>query len=868
MPNSEYLRLKALLDNNPRYKTYLDTISKAEGTWGNDAYSTTFGGGKSDWKKGKDKTVRNNSSAHGKYQFMNDTWFGKDKKGKHIPGLQEQLGLSSFSPEEQDVAALKLAENAGVLKHIDNDEWDKAIFAGGKVWMGMPINEKGDSADPKQKAKPLSTVLGYTKSNEAARASVNDAYKKLNESNLSKSPEEIKQYKDDYIQQIRNINAKKSLSPSKKEKLKHDVKSNFYREGKLLAINQNIKENNVDYIERKNQIKKIQEKVFEYNQRPLEIDEATGKHYKRNAKTGNVIDEKEIFNLYKEAGFKPKFDRIKSDNYSNGFLKSFDLTDLTNQIKKTSYKENPMSFEKHILKYGKTKDEYDLEVAKNAPKDTGSSETMPDATTTETPEEAAARKEAEAKETARGAKQLAEANKPKSNLDLLDSFNDDSSAGYTKFNYTPGKGEIPFEALIGLTTGLAGMAAADDVHTKLRDEQISEGMLQYAQDIAKIKNIGLSPEIEGGLKMKLQDAYQTGLTNIVRASNGNRNLVLGNQAQLDKARMSGIVEIAAMDVDRTDKAMAAFGEVQKYINEFDSRRDIANNDRQYQDDKAKQLAGMELAKQGMSSFIDAIENAKENAPGSMNDMRRQYFQFTATGILPNAVEGEPGSKSFLEAADLKNKMFKGKIRTYSDWINTMDQDQKELLANILAKNPQMNPTINKAEGDKATEFNDLENYFKEVSGDAEKKKSFLNDKGVTDLDVNRIEEKKTEISGTPTNAPPILVDKQYLASTDESIKQKEIATRVKEPQISPRIVTTEKVPDVVLSQNLADKINNDATITPEQRGNALSEKAELILQQSEKGNQKLDNMTNNLTRQAEQDAAYNARLNLVTRQKQ
>jgi hypothetical protein len=45
---------------------------------------------------------------------------------------------------------------------------------------------------------------------------------------------------------------------------------------------------------------------------------------------------------------------------------------------------------------------------------------------------------------------------------------------------------------------MAEMNAAGDIEH--RDEQISEGVIQYAADIAKIKDMGLSPEIEGDLK--------------------------------------------------------------------------------------------------------------------------------------------------------------------------------------------------------------------------------------------------------------------------------------------------------------------------------------------------------------------------------
>lgn len=843
MPNSEYLRLKALLDSNPQYKIMLDTISKAEGTWGTDAYSTAYGGKKIDWRKGKDKTVRNDSSAHGKYQFMNETWFGRNEKGKHIPGLQEQLELSGFSPEEQDVAALKLLEDAGSLKHIDNGEWDKAIFSAAPTWAALPKNEKGESAlkfknGKPQLAKPLTTVLRYAKSNEAARAAVNDDLKKLNETYTST---DIQKEKADYLKEIRTVNAKK-ISDAEKNLEKHAIKQKYYREGKLMAINKSIVEDNRTAETRREKINKLQTMAEEYNSLNPEVKKS---NYSEEAKIGKGVGsllknastpigslplqigslfaetfgagtgsavgslsgskktkaDKELIDLAKELGIELKYKTpIVGYNTKDKSIANIDIDALKTDIKKhkTNYSNIPV--ERGILKYGKTKDEYDAEVDKNTPADTGVAADIENGTTVETPEEKKKREQAEADQKKKDAEILAAKNKPFEGSDILDKYNTPEEWADPQFQYSPGKAKIPFDALIGLTTGLVGAAEADDVEIKYRDEQISEGMLLYAQDLAKIKNMGLPPEIEGGLKMKLQDAYQTGLENIVRASNGNRNLVLGNQGQLDKARMSGLVEIAAMDIERSDKAMAAFGEVQQYINEFDSKRDIANNERKYQEDQKRQMSGMQLAQQGMSSFIDAIQNAKENAPGSVNDMKRQYFQFATTGLLPNAKPGEIGSPEYKEAKKLEREIFKGKKQTYADWINTKTMDEKDIINNILKKNPQMDLMVNGK-----ADFEELKSYYDKVSGTDEYKSEYQKSKGISELTTTKIDETSKEIKGEKP-AEEKVVEKQHVASKSDPIT----FTKEKYP-VAPTIVTTEKISEGSLLNQLVRGANGQET---------------------------------------------------------
>jgi len=111
-------------------KALLETISQVEGTAGPDGYRTMFGSGKfkaPPWKH-PDSVVRSGgyaSAAAGKYQFMPDTW----------AGCVKALGLSDFSPANQDKAALWLAKGRGVnpSKQITLSDMEKL----GKEWAGL-----------------------------------------------------------------------------------------------------------------------------------------------------------------------------------------------------------------------------------------------------------------------------------------------------------------------------------------------------------------------------------------------------------------------------------------------------------------------------------------------------------------------------------------------------------------------------------------------------------------------------------------------------------------------------------------------------------------------------------------------------------
>ena len=836
----------------------LDTISKAEGTWGKDAYSTTFGGGKSDWRKGKDQTVRKGSSAHGKYQFMNDTW----------KRLETKLELTGFSPEEQDVAAFALLEETEAVKHLDEGEFDKAIYAAAPVWAALPKDASGQSAMKGQKAKPVKTVLNYMKSNDEAFKAKNDFISDLNaKNNLRKSPAEKQAILKRYNGFMKKINDDDSLSEAEKNKERQLIKNKYYRAGNFEIIQS---ENTKDYLEKTKLIGEL-EKSYKIIH-PDEDDPGYGVKDFDQKKYNETRKKLLKYNIV--------VPEISKDNDA-GLGGGNDFATLESVVNKAK-SLNVNHYEQNQSKYGYTREEFDAELAKTAPVDTGIAADIENgtATVTDSPEEAKKKAEAEAAQKALDAKILAEKNKPFDGSATLNNLLAPDEFVGSKFVYKPGKFEIPFDALVSGATGLMGAAAADDVHIKYRDEKVAEGMLQYAEDIAKIKNMGLSPEIEGGLKMKLADAYQTGLTNIVRASNGNRNLVLGNQGQLDQARMSSLVEIAAMDVDRTDKAMAAFGEVQKYISEFDSRRDIANNERRYQEDQKTQTAGMAAAQQGMAGLIDGIRHAKENAPGSINDMRRQYFQFAATGISPGAEPGKPGSPQYKAAKEAEYKLFSGKKQTYADWIRTLNKEDQDVVASILIDNPQFDITKNPK-----AEFEDLKNSFNDISGNATKKNDYLKSKNIGQQTINDVAEKKQQaVDGTiPVKEVADTTARGHAPKTQEELYGTPIigkdgsVTYSKEPKkpIKGGIVTTTNLSDQTIQEQLnkgvlgystgPGTIDQNSLLTPqEQRGEALDKKAEEYLKRNAKTNKIIDD----ITLKAEKEAADNALLNLVTKQKQ
>lgn len=109
---------------------FLDVISKAEGmsNYGNNGYNTLFGGSQfSDYSDHPRQYFDHNgtrTSAAGRYQITAQSWDDAVKA----------LGLTDFSPANQDKAALWLAQRAGQGENIRNGNITRAANGLRQVW--------------------------------------------------------------------------------------------------------------------------------------------------------------------------------------------------------------------------------------------------------------------------------------------------------------------------------------------------------------------------------------------------------------------------------------------------------------------------------------------------------------------------------------------------------------------------------------------------------------------------------------------------------------------------------------------------------------------------------------------------------------
>jgi muramidase (phage lysozyme) len=131
--------MKNIARNNVKNKNvqaFLKMIRHAEGTSGPNGYKTMFTGKLFD-DFSKHPNIKNCamsrpaqlcSTAAGAYQFLFRTW----------NSVSNRLGLTDFSPENQDIAAVELIRKRGGLDFVLAGDFDSAVQAVAKEWASMP----------------------------------------------------------------------------------------------------------------------------------------------------------------------------------------------------------------------------------------------------------------------------------------------------------------------------------------------------------------------------------------------------------------------------------------------------------------------------------------------------------------------------------------------------------------------------------------------------------------------------------------------------------------------------------------------------------------------------------------------------------
>jgi len=252
------------------------------------------------------------------------------------------------------------------------------------------------------------------------------------------------------------------------------------------------------------------------------------------------------------------------------------------------------------------------------------------------------------------------------------------------------KDNFPWAEVLGNAAGaFAGLSMADK-RIPMRDEQVSDAFRNYAAEIKKLSEIGLRPEEEAYAKRMITESYSGSIDQLVKASGGARNLVLGNLGRIDAQKGKSLMELAVADASAKTDALHKYGEAMQYINEFDARRDIANNERKYKEVLMTKEAGAQLAQVGFSGMMDSLNEYRDNKPGSVNHAYKSMMYRKIHGYDPQLKDDGTGNTKYTFSWMKKQNENISKAalehNEIADMYWKMDDNERKQMNDFMIKN--------------------------------------------------------------------------------------------------------------------------------------------------------------------------------------
>lgn len=272
-------------------------------------------------------------------------------------------------------------------------------------------------------------------------------------------------------------------------------------------------------------------------------------------------------------------------------------------------------------------------------------------------------------------------------------FEDITPQGMGSADPSTFKSHLPWDKIV---QGAIGVALGKDMMEEelpMRDERINNAFLSYIHEQKRISDLGMNPSDEAAAKQHLADAYQMGIENLTRNASGNRALILGNSANLDNINAHALMQLSVEDAKMKEKAFAEYGKAMEYVNSFEQNRQIANNDRKYQQALQKQAAGASVMAGAFKSMTDALDSY--NSPTSAENMykiQNHVDMFGWSPLVNDDGEGTNwGSKSWYDKnrQDSENRkldrgFLKGKFNSESkEFQNDFLKKNKDLSRNEM-----------------------------------------------------------------------------------------------------------------------------------------------------------------------------------------
>lgn len=199
------------------------------------------------------------------------------------------------------------------------------------------------------------------------------------------------------------------------------------------------------------------------------------------------------------------------------------------------------------------------------------------------------------------------------------------------------------DSLMGMVQLGAGLAESGEV--KIPDEERINDMTQnHIQSVLRLTKIGMPLVEQAKMRESMDEAFNTAKRAIMDASGGNRAQALSAVTNLGAARQNTALSIEVEKSKSRAAALSDYGELMKYVNNFEAVEGRTKSAREFEIEKANKEAGGKLVGSGIDGILQAVNNNKLYGKGSAYDMTQQYVKWDLQGGVDAETDYQTGLK--------------------------------------------------------------------------------------------------------------------------------------------------------------------------------------------------------------------------------
>ncbi len=137
--------------------------------------------------------------------------------------------------------------------------------------------------------------------------------------------------------------------------------------------------------------------------------------------------------------------------------------------------------------------------------------------------------------------------------------------------------------------------------------KISAAFQAHINESRRLSKTGFTPEEEAAAKEDLNQSYNLGLQNVLRASAGDRARYLAGSGMVDASRQKALVDFAAKDAELNRQNRERYANLLQYQDARDQKYKTLKYQQEFQDQQTNKVAKIALAKDAISSMVNDYE---------------------------------------------------------------------------------------------------------------------------------------------------------------------------------------------------------------------------------------------------------------------